>query len=107
MNRPRNAWLAFEPKRSVDYKLSRQVSAQIDEIIRYTDRNFGPLQTREYIDGLYYSFELLTDNPRLGRNWREGKRRYIYRSHVVYYRIMDDHLFITEILHGRQHTPDE
>ena len=91
----------------MDYRLSRQASAQIDEIIRYTDTHFGPLQTAEYIDGLYYSFELLTDNPQLGRIWREAKRRYIYRSHVVYYRIMDSHLLITEIRHARQHAPDE
>ena len=75
----------------MDYRLSRQASAQIDEIIRYTDKHFGSLQTAEYNDGLYYSFELLTDIPRLGRTWREAKRRYIYRSHVVYYRIMDSH----------------
>jgi len=70
---------AFALKRRMIYRLSRQASAQIDEIIRYTDKFFGPLQTEEYIDGLYYSFDLLTDSPKFGRDWRQGKRRYIYR----------------------------
>ena len=61
----------------MDYKLSRLARANIKEIIRYTDQNFGPSQTREYLDGLYYSFDLLVDNPKLGREWSQGKRRYI------------------------------
>lgn len=84
----------------MDYKLSRLARANIKEIIRYTDQNFGPSQTREYLDGLYYSFDLLVDNPKLGREWSQGKRRYIYRMHVVYYRLTRDGPIITEIRHS-------
>ncbi len=69
------------------YELSLRAQSNIEEIIRYTDKHFGPAQTDEYIGGLYYSFDLLTDNPRLGRVWKGQKRCYTYRMHNVYYRI--------------------
>ena len=87
------------------YVLSRVASAQIDEIIRYTDTYFGPLQTEEYISGLYHSLELLADNPRMGRRWGETRRRYIFRAHHVYYKVMDDHIFVLEIRNSRQDVP--
>ena len=86
----------------MNYELSRRESAQIDEIIRYTDENFGPQQTTDYLTGLYTSFDILTDNPRLGREWAAGKRRYIYRSHYVFYRLLEDRVFITDIRSTRQ-----
>lgn len=49
------------------YELSRQASAKIDEIILYTDVNFGYAQTEDYIGGLMASFDILCENPRLGR----------------------------------------
>ena len=84
----------------MDYALTRQAKADIKEIIRYTDQNFGTAQTEEYLDGLYYSFDLLTDNPKLGREWSNGKRRYIYRMHVVYYRQTAGGPLITQIRHS-------
>jgi toxin ParE1/3/4 len=87
------------------YALSHQAKADIKAIIRYTDRHFGPAQTEEYIDGLFYSFELLTDNPRMGREWDGEKRRYIYRMHHVYYRILEDKILITQIRHSSQSLP--
>ena len=47
------------------YELSGKALTQIEQIIRYTDKQFGEEQTREYISGLYYSFDLLSDNPRM------------------------------------------
>lgn len=82
------------------YKLSRLARTNIKDIARYTDRHFGTAQTQEYLDGLYYSFELLADNLKLGREWSEGKRRYIYRMHVVYYRLTRSGPMITEIRHS-------
>lgn len=92
----------------MDYRLSRHASLVIDEIIRYTIAHFGDEQAAEYVTGLYHSFDLLTDNPKLGRSWAGGdKRLYIYRSHYVLYRIMPDHLIITDIRNTRQDIPPE
>lgn len=51
----------------MEYKLSRQARTNIKDIARYTDRYFGAGQTHEYLNGLYYSFEILAENPKLGR----------------------------------------
>jgi toxin ParE1/3/4 len=64
-----------------------------------------PATRRPIIDGLYYSFDLLTDNPRLGRVWKGEKRCYTYRMHNVYYRIIENRIFITQIRHTSQRLP--
>ncbi len=84
------------------YELSGKASRQIEAIIRYTDKHFGEQQTEEYINGLYYSFDLLTDNPRMGRVYDARRRRYVYRSHHVYYRIQKDKILIVDIRNTRQ-----
>lgn len=89
------------------YELSLQASEQIDEIIRYTDQYFGEKQTADYVGGLYLSFDLLSDNPKLGKAWAGERRCYIYRSHYVFYRILSDHILITDIRSTRQELPPE
>ena len=84
------------------YRLSRQAKSDIKAIYRYTVKYFGEGQAQEYLDGLYYSFDLLLDNPELGRVWDGQKRRYIFKSHLVYYRIIKDKIVITHIRSGRQ-----
>ena len=84
------------------FELSKRARADIKNIARYTLENFGLAQTEEYLGGLYHSFELLTDNPKLGREWNSGRRRYIYRMHQVFYRLSGDRVFITHIRHSSQ-----
>ena len=87
------------------YELSRKVQSRIEKIILYTDKNFGAGQTRDYIGGLYDSFDILTDNPYMGRQYDDRRRRYIYRSHQVYYRILKDKILIVDIRSNRQSPP--
>lgn len=82
------------------YSLSRLARNNIKDIARYTDRHFGRDQTQEYLDGLFYSFELLADNPKLGREWSKDKRRYVYRMHIVYYRLTKGGPLVTEVRHS-------
>ncbi len=84
------------------YELSRQAQSDIKAIYRYTVEYFGEGQAKEYLDGLYFSFELLTDNPKLGRLWDGKGYRYIYKSHFVYYRIIKEKILITRIRNTRQ-----
>jgi toxin ParE1/3/4 len=86
--------------------LSKRASADVDAIIRYTDVNFGAVQTEDYVGGLYRSFELLADNPHMGRVWSGERRCYIYRQHYVFYRVRRDDLFITHIRNTRQRLPE-
>ena len=45
---------------------------------------------------------LHTDNPRMGRVFDKRRRRYVYRSHHVYYRIQKDKILIVDIRNTRQ-----
>ena len=45
------------------YRLTRKAKSYIKTIYRYTVEYFGEGQAQEYLDGLEYSFDLLTDNP--------------------------------------------
>ncbi|HUJ02653.1 MAG TPA: type II toxin-antitoxin system RelE/ParE family toxin [Rhizomicrobium sp.] len=84
------------------FEISKRARDDIENIAHYTFENFGLAQTEEYLDGLYRSFELLAENPKLGREWSAGRRRYIYRMHHVYYRITAKSVFVTHIRHSSQ-----
>jgi toxin ParE1/3/4 len=86
----------------MNFELSKRAKSDIKDIVRYTMENFGSAQAEEYTDGLYYSFELLTDNPKIGREWKAGRRRYIYRMHYIYYRLTSDSVYVTHIRHSSQ-----
>ena len=91
------------------YELSRRARSDIKEIIRYTLEYFGRKQADDYVDGLYYSFKLVEDNPRLGQSIGQGEnlRRYIYRSHYVFYEIRGKVIRIATIRNTRQELPPE
>jgi len=93
------------------YELSERARTDIKDIIRYTIEFFGKQQAEEYIDGLYYSFEILTDNPRLGKgvsnDFDADLRRYSYRSHYVIYEIRESVIRIATIRNTRQDLPEE
>lgn len=89
------------------FELSRKALRQIEEIVRYTDASFGEAQTQDYLGGLYGSFDLLCDNPFMGRPFDDRRRRYVYRGHHVYYRIRGDRILIVDIRSARQSPPDE
>lgn len=84
------------------YRLTRHTKSDIKAIYRYTVEYFGEGQAQEYLDGLYYSFDLLTDNPNLGRSFEGNMRRYVFKSHLVYYEIKKDVIHILRIRSGRQ-----
>jgi len=89
------------------YEISERARADIKAIIVYTLENFGRLQAGEYIDGLYNSFDLVTDNPKMGMAVTATVRRYIYRSHSVFYELKADAIRIATIRHTKQELPQE
>ena len=83
------------------YRLTRQAKSDIKAIYRYTVEYFGEGQAQEYLDGLDFSFDLITDNPKLGRLFEGNISRYVYKEHLVYYEIKKE-IRIIRIRHGRQ-----
>lgn len=87
------------------YEFSRKARQDISELIDYGLDQFGPAQTDQYLDGLYYSFDLLTDNPEMGKVAFGKTRRYRYRSHYVVYEIRQDVIWIANVRHVKQEFP--
>lgn len=78
-------------------KLSPVALSQIEDIIEFTDQYFGEAQTQTYVGGLYYTFDLLLDNPDMGIRWEGNRRRYTYRSHYVFYESRQSELIILQV----------
>lgn len=66
---------------------------------------FGPQQADSYVDDLQNCFQLLADNPRLGRAAPaagRGIRRHEHRSHVIFYEEAGDGVMILAVAHRHQ-----
>ncbi|AXG69607.1 ParE toxin of type II toxin-antitoxin system, parDE [Kordia sp. SMS9] len=53
----------------VTYKLSNDASQKLEEIYEYSLLNFGADKADEYYLSLHKVFELLSDQPSLGKNF--------------------------------------
>jgi len=91
-----------------NYRLSRQASADLEEIAEYTIERFGIEQARRYRDGLKTCFNQLANNPALGRRAEQlirGLHRFEHQSHVVFYISEAENLFIVRVLHSSMDVP--
>jgi len=65
-------------------------------------KTWGSAQTRRYSQGLKDTFQLLADNPSLGRTCdsiHRGLRRFEHGKHVVFYVCQADGVLIARVLH--------
>ena len=86
------------------FRLSRLAEADLTDIGIYSLQIWGEDQAVRYIDNLEYCCNLLADNPQLGRacnHIRPGLRRMECGRHVVFYRIEEDGIVVSRILHQR------
>jgi toxin ParE1/3/4 len=68
----------------------------------YTLQNWGQAQAERYLDGLERCAKLLAANPSMGRpcHWiRPGLYRFEKGRHVLFYRLQEDGILISRILH--------
>lgn len=87
-----------------DYRLSTQAENEILDIFLYGIEQFGLSQARLYKDEMESCFQLLGNNPRMGRaatTVGEGIRRHEYGSHVIFYEIDGSGVLILTVVHGR------
>ncbi len=62
---------------------------------------FGLEVARKYLLGLQEVFQVLADNPALGRSafeFAQGLRRFSYEAHIVFYLPTDRGIFIVRVL---------
>lgn len=85
------------------YILSRYTQYDIEEIYRFTKKEFGKEQAIQYLEGLRDSFDLLANNPNIGRSRDEFKKGLLslpFQSHIIFYRIFKNHIRIVRVLYG-------
>ncbi|TQI71429.1 toxin ParE1/3/4 [Gramella sp. Hel_I_59] len=85
------------------YILSKKTQEDINDIYEFGVNKFGQDQAIEYLIGLRTHFELLLKNPLIGKKRdeiKEGLFSFPFISHIVFYRIFNNHIRIVRVLHG-------
>ena len=85
-------------------KLSAAAARDIEELLDHSIAEFGIHQTESYYDALTRCLELLGENPELGYaadDIRSGYRRFPHESHVIFYTLQQNDVFVVRILHKR------
>ena len=87
-----------------EYRLTRDADTDLLEVFLYGFETFGLPRAEDYRDSLTRCFELLADNPKLGRKADEfapGARRHEHARHVVFYDEQPYGVLIIAIIHER------
>ncbi|UIN38444.1 type II toxin-antitoxin system RelE/ParE family toxin [Methylobacterium oryzae] len=87
-----------------DYTLTWKAEADLFDIAVHGYRQFGVHQAEAYAAGLERAFQLLADNPGMGRKAdaiRPGVHRHEHASHVILYEVVTGGVLILAIIHGR------
>jgi toxin ParE1/3/4 len=82
--------------------VSCEADDDLTEITRYTRHNWGDRQARNYVGGLIELIEGLPKQPDHGRSVDSVPVPYLrikYKSHFVFYRILDDAILVVRVLH--------
>lgn len=86
------------------YRLSALAEQDLEEIWSDVAEDASPNTADRLIDAIIDRFELLSEQPRMGRlrpEFGEGVRSFTVENHVIYYR-HDKDVLIARILHGRR-----
>ncbi len=85
------------------YILSKKSQEDIESIYDYGKYRFGENLAIQYLIELKNCFENLSQNPEIGKKRNEIKQglySFPFISHVIFYRILRNHVRIVRILHG-------
>lgn len=90
-----------------EYRLGRRAAADLDDIWRYTVRNWLEEQAEIYHDKIMAEIQRLAAGERDGRKveGRNGYFKHTVESHFVIYRRTDEALIVVRILHQRRDLP--
>ncbi len=85
------------------YVISPQTDEDLQEIYDYSEDNWGEKQAAKYLRDFYAMFELLANNPNIGRRRRElGSEIFSipHVSHIVYFMPWNGEIAIVRVLHA-------
>jgi toxin ParE1/3/4 len=86
------------------YRLSPLAERDLEEIWFYVAEDASPATADRLIDAIIDRFELLAEQPMMGRlrpEFGSGVRSLTVENHVIYYR-HDGGILIARVLHGRR-----
>jgi len=86
----------------LSFSLSRQAKSDVLNITRYTIDQFGLNQARSYHSAMTECFKVLSENSSLGKSIdhiRKGYRRYDHKSHIIFYKVEEQGIYIVRVLH--------
>jgi toxin ParE1/3/4 len=86
------------------YRLSALAERDLDDIWSFVVEDASPTIADRLIDDIIDRFDLLAEQPRMGRARPEfglGVRSFAVENYVIYYR-HDGDVLIARILHGRR-----
>jgi toxin ParE1/3/4 len=86
----------------LSYRLSASADRDLDGIYDYGLRRFGLEQTERYAQELTSIFQILADNPGIGRledKFSPPARRFEHGSHIILYDTHESHIVIVRVLH--------
>ncbi|MGO4709208.1 type II toxin-antitoxin system RelE/ParE family toxin [Chryseobacterium sp. 2TAF14] len=90
------------------YILSEFADQDLEDIFNFTFNKFGFDQAEKYLLEIEDIFQNLITNPELGKarnEIKQGLYSFPKDNHVIFYRVLDDHIRIVRILHGSRDVP--
>jgi toxin ParE1/3/4 len=84
------------------FKLTNKAKSDLLSIGRYTKKEWGIAQRNSYLKEIDEMFNLLGDNPEMGKHCdyiHEGYLKFYIGKHVIFYRINNHIIEIVRILH--------
>jgi toxin ParE1/3/4 len=85
------------------YILSEIADEDLEDIFDFTMTEFGFEQAEKYLNEIEDVFQSLLFNPELGKARNEIKRglySFPKDNHIIFYRILNNHIRIVRVLHG-------
>lgn len=86
------------------YQLTQEAAKDVEEILAYSSKIFGVVQTESYFVALKECIELLADNPEIGHSAEDILPEYLrfpYESHIIFYKQLTSSILVVRILHHR------
>jgi toxin ParE1/3/4 len=90
------------------YVLSQEADNDLEDIFEYTYSEFGLIQAFAYLSNIEELFLKLVQNPEMGRvrnELKNGLYSFPIGKHIVFYRIVIDHIRIVRVLFGGRDLP--
>ena len=90
------------------YILSEIADKDLEDIFDYTFDEFGFDQAEKYLLEIEEIFQNLIINPQIGKKRdeiKQGLYSFPKDNHIIFYRILDNHIRIVRVLHGSRDIP--